>query len=773
MGAQGLAIALVLGCGVMVLVLMTGTQRALTETRDAYYERHRFAEVFATATRAPLGLMERIRAIDGVALAEPRVTLDVTLDLEGLPEPATARVLSLPEAGLPILNLPVLRRGRLPDPLRPEEVLISEPFAEANGLQPGDDFGAILNGQWRRLTVAGHVLSPEFVYTLAPGTLMPDDRRFGLIWMNGDAAAAAADLDGAFNEVTLTLARGASEAAVIAALDRLLAPYGGSGAHGRDRQVSHAFLSSELEQLRAMAVILPPIFLAVSAFLVNMVLARLIALERAQIGLLKAIGYPTSVLAAHYLKLALGIGLAGVLIGWAAGGWLGQALTRLYGDYFRFPFLIFVPGGGAFALSGLLGLGAVALGALRPVLAAARLPPAVAMAPPAPPLFRQGWFDRLGRAAGLRQTTMMILRALLRWPGRAALTLAGLAAAVAVLVASFFTFDATDLMVEELFGRANRQDVTLTLTEARNASVVQDAAHLPGVLRAEGSFGLPVRLHHGPRSRVVALRAAAPKVRLARLVDDRGRVVEVPGEGLVVPRSLADLLRISPGDRVTLELLARPRESWEVPVAAVIGQTMGQDVHMAEAALFARLRQVPQVDRIDLAVDPAAMPDLLAQVKQVPAVAGFVLWTTARQQFEETLSRNVRIMTAIYTLLGVLIAVGVVYNAARIRLSERAQELASLRVLGFSRAEVGYVLVGELMLLAVLAIPPGWLCGYGLAALMAQGFSTDVVSLPLVIERRTYALAALIVLASALGSAFAVRRRLDRMDLVAALKARE
>ncbi len=771
--AQTLAIGLVLACGVMVLVLANGTQQSLTETRAAYYERYRFADVFATATRAPRGLMEEIARIEGVAMAEGRLTLSAILDLEGMVEPASALVLSLPESGAPRLNLPLLRAGRLPNPLRPDEVALAEPFANANDLAPGDSFRAILNGQMRSLTVTGHVLSPEFIYTIGPGAMMPDDRRYGIIWMNEAAVAAAGDLDGAFNDLSLRLARGANEAAVIAALDRILAPYGGTGAHGRNQQTSHAFLQSELDQLAAMAVVLPPIFLIVSAFLVNMVLGRLISLERQQIGLFKALGYTTRAIAAHYLKLSIGIGVVGILLGWVAGSWFGQKMTELYGEFFRFPWLIYVPDPWIYAFSGLLGTATVVLGALKAVLAAVRLTPAVAMSPPAPPLFRRGLIDRIGGLLRLRQTTMMILRSITRWPGRAAITLFGVVASVSVLIASFFTFDAMDLMVDEMFYRSNRQHVTLMLAGPRTAAAVQDASALPGVLVSEGAFAVPVRLHAGHMTRLTALQARAPEAQLARLLDDAGNVVALPENGLVLPRGLADDLGVSPGDIVRIELLVPPRETWEIPVAAVIRQTIGQDVHMAAPALFRLMRQAPQVNHLHLLIDTEALPALHQQVKTTPAIAGLVLWTEVRTNFEATVNETILTSTLIYSVLGMLITIGVIYNAARIQLSERAHELASLRVLGFTRAEVGYVLVGELMLLTVLAVPIGWLAGYGFAALIARGFSTDIVSLPLVVERGTYALATLIVLLTALTAALLVRRRLDRVDIVSALKAKE
>lgn len=771
--AQSLAIALVLACGVMVLVMANGTLRSLTETRAAYYERHRFADVFAAATRVPLAVLDDVARLPGVARAEGRIVAAAVLDIEGMAEPATARILSLPQVGAPRLNLPLLRAGRLPDPLRPDEAALAEPFARANGLHPGARLRITLNGQRRELLVTGHVLSPEFIYTIAPGALMPDDRHFGLIWMNEVALAAATDLDGAVNDVTLALARGAEPEPVIAGLDRLLAPYGGTGAHGRDRQVSHAFLDSELQQLAAMALILPPVFLIVSAFLVNMVLGRLIALERSQIGLLKAVGYSASAIGWHYLRMSFGIAVLGVGLGWAAGWWLGQWMTGMYSEFFRLPWLIYRPGAGAMAVSGALGVAAVVLGALRAVWGSVRLPPAVAMSPPAPPVFRRGWADRIGRSLRLRQTTMMILRSILRWPGRAAVTFFGVSASVAVLVASFFTFDAMDLMLDELFVQSNRQDVTLALADARPEYAVTAALSLPGVRRAEGALALPVRLVSGSASYLTALQARPEGATLTRLIDDSGRPVAMPQSGLVVPERLAALLGVAEGGRLRVELLAPPHDAWDVPVVAVVRQTFGQEVHMAAPEVARLMRRAPQVNHIHLLVDAAAVPALHAAIKGTPAVAGMTLWTDVRAQFDETINENLTTMTIVFSLLGGLIAVGVVYNAARIQLSERAHELASLRVLGFSRFEVGYVLVGELMLLTALAIPFGWVAGYGFAALMAEGFSTDVVSLPLVISRRTYAVAGVLVFVAALGAALVVRRRLDRVDLVSALKQKE
>jgi putative ABC transport system permease protein len=770
--AQTLAIALVLGCGIMVMVGAQGTLRTLEGTQAAYYERHRFADVFATMTRAPAPIIDEVAQIDGVAQAEGRIVLSAVLDIDGMEEPATARILSVPPDGA-VLNVPLLRRGRMPHPDRPDEVAINEAFGEENALVPGSRFRGVLNGQMRVLEVTGWVLSPEFIYTIAPGGIMPDNRRFGLIWMNETAAAAVQDMTGAINDISLRLARGADVRAVIDRLDTLLDRYGGTGAHDRERQMSHSFLNGEMQQLGVMSTYMPPIFLIVAAFLVNMVLGRLIAMERAQIGLLKAVGYGTGEIAWHYLKLAMLIGVIGILVGWGFGWWIAQAMISLYGDFFKFPFILRDPGWGALVLSAVLGLATVVFGGVRAVWASVRLPPAEAMSPPAPPSFSRGGVDRVLGALRLQQTTMMIFRSIIRWPGRAAITLFGVSASVAVLVMSYFMFDAVSLIAENVFDRSNRQQVTLALSHAAPQSAVLDAMTLPGVRQAEGGFAMPVRLVNGHRHRLSALSAHFAGSDLVRLIDDSGAVVALPAEGVVLPDMLARALGIAAGDMLRMEMLAPPREVLDVPVAAVIHQGMGQEVHIAAPALFAAMRVAPQVNQIHLMVEADAMQALNAQIKVTPAVAGLADWAEVRRQFDATLSENLLTMVGIYTLIGVLIAIGVVYNAARIQLSERSYELASLRVLGFTRGEVAFVLVGEMMLLTLLAIPIGWVLGYWLAAGLVGAMSTDMIQIPFVVTKRTYALAAVAVFLASLASVLMVRRRLDKVDLAMALKARD
>lgn len=771
--AQGLAIALVLACGVAILLTTYGMYGALEDTRAAYYDRNRFADIFADANRVPRSVMQDIRAIEGVRAAEARVVEHVILDMPGRVQTVTGRILSLPDDGDIRLNVPLVQRGRLPDPASPDEVAVNAPFAAAHGLRPGETFTANLNGRHRELTLTGTLLSPEFIYTIGPGALLPDNESFGVLWMSERALAAAFDMEGAFNNVTVKLAPTAREEPVLDRLDDILAPYGGLGAYARDKQVSHSFVDSEIKQLRTTAMILPPVFFGVTAFLVSMVIGRIITLERAEIGLLKAIGYGRFEICLHYLMLAGLIALMGILLGWGGGSWLSRALARLYAQFFDFPYLVYRVAYDAYAVSGVLALLSASLGAVRGALRAARLPPAVAMAPPSPPRFRRTVIDRILARLRPSQPVIMILRSLMRWPLRSALTSFGLSLAVAVLVASSFFSDALDKLVDTTFHQSNRQDAMLLFSPDIPETALADVEALPGVLKAEGHYYQAAVLRNGHREKDTPIEARRQGTDLARIVDGAGRVVNAPDDGILLSHRLARQLAARPGDLIEVEFMGGRNEKHAIRVAGLVTQYLGLGAYMDIGTLNRLLRQAPRVTTANLMLDERYLPDLHRALKNTPELSGLVLLGEMRRSFEETIRENVVIMTSVYMMIAVLITFGVAYNGARIQLSERARELASLRILGFTRAEVSFILVGETMLLALLAQPLGWMIGAVIAKALAAGSTSDLYEVPFVLEPSGLAMASLIVLAAALFSALIVRRRLDRLDLVQVMKTRE
>jgi len=771
--AQVLAIALVIASGAALLIMALTTIEALEETTAAYYERTRFADVFAQAKRAPEHLGRDIAEIPGVRLVETRIVEGAILDMPGFAEPVVAQLLSLPERGPELLNALVIRSGRLTDPARPNEVVVSEPFAEAHDLKPGDSFSAVLRGRKRTLQVVGTALSPEFVYAIAPGGLMPDDERLGVMWMGHDAVTAAFDLKASFNSVTLGLLPGADEKDVIRRLDGLLAPFGGIGAYGRADQTSNWFLESEIAQQKNMSRIMPTIFLAVAAFLTNMVIARLIETERHEIGLLKAFGYSNLAIGWHYAKMVLVIGTIGILIGSLLGAWLGHWNTELYTKFYRFPFLLYRPGPAGFVIAGAISLGAALAGSLAAVRRAARLPPAEAMLPPSPPIYRRSWASRTALAGALDEPSRMIIRRIIRWPVRAFLASLGLAMSIAVLIMALQWVDAIDALAETAFERGQHQDATVAFNDLLPIHTAGDYKHLPGVLAAEPYRHASARISHGHLVERQGIIGVPPGAILSPVFDvERGRI-DVPPGGLVLSRKLAELLQVSAGDSVGVELLEGRQARLSLPVAQVFETYLGTPAYMDMEELNRLSGDGRVASGLHILVDAPSRTSLLAKLKDIPNVAAVLFRQAAIDTFYQTMGETIFIFVGFFVAFSMTLSVGVTYNSIRIALSERARELATLRVLGFSRWETSYILLGEVGILTWIAIPFGAIVGYGLAWYMTSAFETELYRVPLVLRDATYGKAALIALAATLVCAAFVRRRLDRLDLIAVLKTRE
>lgn len=773
MRAQVAAIGVVVACGVATVVTTRTSYTSLLVSRAAYYERYRFADGFVHLKRAPESVGARLAAIPGVAAAETRLVSAVTLDVPGLAEPATGRLVSVPDRGRPALNDLHLRRGRWLEPGRRDEVIASEAFAAANGLEIGDSIGAVINGRWERLRVVGIGISPEYVYEIGEGGLFPDNRRFGVLWMSREALAPAFDMVGAFNDASLRLEPGAIEAEVIARADRILERYGGLGAYGRSDQVSARFLSDEIAQNRVSGTVVPAIFLGVAAFLLNIVLGRLVSTEREQIAVLKAFGYGDWAVGWHYLKFALVALLVGAAVGVGVGLRFAALVNVRYAEYYRFPEFIFRLDWTAVGLAVLVTVLAAALGAAGAVRRVVTLPPATAMQPEPPPRFQGGLIERLGLDRFLAVPGRIIARSLERRPMKALLSALGIAFAVAILMVGRFFVDGMLRIADVQFRHVQRENLMVVFNAPRSPAVRYELARLPGVLRVETFRSVPARLRAGHRSRRSAILGLEAGGELRRLVAGDFAVTPLPPEGVVLTAKLGEVLRVGPGDTLTVEVLEGARPVRRVPVAGMVDELLGLSAYMDERALNRLMAEGNTLSGGFLGVDPNAAPPLYARLKRLPGVAGVASRDAALASFEETLAHSIGLMTTILIGFAGALAVAMVYNAARIALSERSRELASLRVLGFSRGEVAVMLLGEQALLAAGGIVLGLGIGYGFCAVLAGLYQWELFRIPLVVSGRTYAFAIAVIVVAVVGAGLVVQRRLNRLDLVAVLKARE
>lgn len=770
---QSLATALVVGAGVALYIMSVGALNSIEATRDAFYDRYRLANVFATAKRAPLAVTPAIAATQGVRAIHARVTGAVILDLPGFDEPVNGLVHSLPERRDSALNSVHLVRGRFPDAGRQREVLVSDGFAKAHGLTSGDTIGALLNGRRQELRVVGTGLSPEHVFTIPPGNLTPDDRRFAVLWLNRETLEGAFDQQGAFNELLLLTDRTTPVESVIQAVDRFLAPYGGTGAYARAELMSDKFLRSEMDQLATMARILPPLFMAVAAFLLWVMIGRVIDTDREEIGLLKAFGYRDREIGLHYGQLVVAISLVGVAIGCAAGAWLGRGITGLYAEFYRFPFLIFRVDAADYVAAVGISVASALAGAAGPVRRAVRLSPAVAMEPPAPTLYASRLQAAVARLRWLDEPSRMIVRHVLRWPTRSSLSILGIALAAGLCIASSFNLDAIGRMLDFTFNYAARQDATITFVEPRRENALQDLMRLPGVVAAEPMRAVPVRLRLGLRERREALTGTSPGAALNRLIDDQWRPVPVPPRGLVLTAALAERLGAGRGSRLRVEVLEGRRPILDLPVVDVVRSYYGTAAYIDRAELSRLMQEGPLVSGAYLKVDPAREAELFRAVKQRPMIAGISFRSAVLRNFERQVKENILVFRFYNLSLSVIIVFGVVYNNARLSFSERARELATMRVLGYRRGEVSYILLGELVVLTLVSLPLGTAIGLGFARYIASAFSSDIYTIPFAVSTATVGLALATVLVASIASGLLVRRRVDRLDLIRVLKSRE
>ena len=773
MRGQVLAIAVVIAGGMATLVMSLTTLDTLVDTRDAYYRDYRFADVFVTLKRAPESLREPVEAIPGVQQVETRVVSRANLDIPDFADPAVGILISLPDGRNAELNRLFLRSGRLPEPGRAGETVVNEAFADEHGFRPGDRIGAIINGRRQELEIVGIGLSPEYIYHVAPGDLFPDFARMGMLWMNRTQLEGAFDMDGAFNDLVLTLTRDARSADVIQRLDTLLSPYGGRGALDRGDQLSHRYLELELDQLRTMATVFPAIFLAVAAFLLNVVLTRLIHSQREQMGILKAFGYSNVDVGLHYAQMVLVIIAIGLVMGTVLGLWLGQMLSELYRGFFRFPYLELRLSTRSLAIGTLVTLGAAAGGTFAALWRAARRPPAEAMRPEPAPVFRPTLVERLGLQRLFDQPTRMILRNIERRPVKALLSATGIAFACGIMTIGTFQEGAVGYLIQVQYGQAQRDDLTVTFTEPTSRRALHELAALPGVDHAEPFRDAAVRLSRGTAAYRTGIQGLEPGSRLRRVLDDELRVVTLPPEGLVLNDFLSEHLDARPGDTVWVDFLEGRRERVAVPVTGVVREFTGASAYMDLDALNRLMREGTAISGVWLAVDADARDGIIRALKEVPRVAGVTDRLTAIQNFWDSMANIVLTFSFFSTLLAGSIAFGVVYNSARIALTERARELASLRVLGLTRGEIRYILLGELFLITLVAIPPGFLIGLGLVHLLVGTMDSDLYRVPLFLTPDVYAIAASTILVATALSSTIVARRLNRLDLVQVLKTRE
>ena len=770
---QAAAIALLVACGVSVAVMASSARAALVVAQERYYQETNFADVFATATRAPRALVERLAAIDGVLSVDARAAKAGLMEIAGSPRPATAELIALPDDDRAALNRLVVMEGRLPDPTRADEVVALKTFLDAADLPLGASPSMVIDGRRMTFRIVGSVLSPEFVYVPGSSSTMPDDAHQGMFWAPRIVAERATGLGGSFSTVSLRLAAGASAPAAVAAVDRILAPYGGRPAVLRADQVSNKFQTDRIDRFRIIAMVMPPVFLVVAAALVHLVLGRMVDAEREQIGLLKAFGYTNSQVAVGYLEMAAIIGLAGVAAGGIAGDWVAALITTAIGAFMRFPRLDAQFSWAAFGVAGACSIGAAVSGSLLAVERAVRLSPAVAMQPLAPAVFRRGLLERWSWWAALDQPTRIIIRNLERFPLRAALTSAGLGVSLTLLVGSQFMYGSLDAIVDQAYFQARRWTEQVSFANALDGHALVEIGRIPGVVEAEPVRSVAAVVTAGGQTVRAGLMGLDADSTLARPLSAAGDRVPFVGRGLVLSDAVADRLGVRPGDWVDLQITDGRRPEVRLPVTGIAREYAGRIIFMARSALNDVMSDGNAITSTNVLLASDAAPAFYRAIERMPGVVGVSSREDTISQWRVTVAKTMTVEMSFFLGFAGAIAFGIAYNMGRVALAERARAHPTFRVLGFDQKQCLYILLGELLFLALAAAPIGVLGGVGLAHTLAAAFAQQDLKLPMVIQSSGYGMSFAMYLIALLVAAIPVARRIWTLDLVRVLKTRE
>lgn len=770
---QVLTIALVICSGMSVLISSVSTYQSLKHAQSKFYSDYHFADIFASLKLAPDYLATRISDIPGVSQVDTRIVKDVILDLPWLKEPSMGRFISLPDNGESILNKLYLKQGRWLEPTRKNEVLVNESFAQANRIKPGDYVVALLNGHRETLKVVGIVLSPEYVYAIRGEDLLPDNKHFGLFWMSRTALAAAFGMQQSFNDISLTLAPGASENLIRKTLEQIFYSYGLSVTYTRRDQISDRFVTNEIEQQRIIATYIPPIFLIVAAFLLNLVTGRLVNNQREQIAVLKAMGFNNTPIAIYYFKMVLVIVLLGATFGIVLGAWFGNLMTALYAEYFRFPefkcYFSFLSA----VISILVSFIAAGSGAMRAVYQIVKLAPAVAMRPPTPQTYKILQIEKFSFLANLSASAKMFYRYILRHLLRTIITSIGVALAMAIVILGLFWQDAIRFLINIQFLKSQQEDATVTFIQPLQNNVLIELKNLPGVINSEGYRVVPVKINSQHYTEQTSLFGIPEDATLKVLLDQNLKAIQIPAHALIISEGLAERLHAKIGDDIHIEILEGNRAKTVLNIQGIVKDYVGMFAYTNIIVVNKLLDEDKLINIAAITIDPKYIDLFYKEIKKIPKVSTITFKRSIIKTFEETFAKHILVFTSILASFAIVIAVSVVYNNARITLTERAWELATLRVLGFTNYEVSIILFYNIIFEMILAIPFGIIIGYGLAWSILQLMQTDWFKIPFVIEVSTYAISILVVLFSSLISFFIIQKQVKQFNLTSVLKVTE
>ena len=732
------AVILIVALGVGCLVGMMGTSLNLQLARDAYYGQCRMADFWVDLKKMPVTELDVLDDLKGISEMRARIAFQVIVDLEGVEEPLSGTLLTLPAEPSPVINNILIQSGTYFTSRRQDEVIVSEAFARARGIRDGDTIHLIMNGQRKALFVVGTAMSSEFVYMMPPGSITPEPSRFGVFYVKRGFGEDALGFHGACNSLVGRLSRKARQDTqpLFDDLRHRLKPYGLFAITPLRLQASNLYLSGELTGLATISFFIPTIFLLVAIFVLNVLMSRLAQQQRTIVGTLKALGYGNRKIFFHFIQFGLFVGVGGALLGCLLGYWIADSLTIQYRMFFAFPQLDnrFYPGLNLVALVIALVFGVI--GTLKGIQTVLHLSPAEAMRPPAPPgggaVFLEAWTGIWQR---LEFRWQIVLRNLIRNKGRTLTGIFSAAMGAALVLITFGTLDSMQYMLDFRFDRVDHADHALTLRNDRGGGALYEAGELPGIQAAEPILNVPCHFQNGNHRKKGMIQGLVRGARLTEPSSVSGARVAVPETGLLMARRLGKELGLSPGDRVRVTPTQGQQQPVDLPVAGFIDSLFGLCVYADYDYLNRQISEAGAVSALQLKglPTPVEMRRFLRRIKSWPDLADYAETSFQKQVMQNAFVNQMGQMVYPLILFGAVIFFGAILNGSLISIIERAREIATFRVLGYQPGEISAIFLRENMIQygigALLGLPLGW---WLLWAINSQ-YTNDMYSVPTIV----------------------------------------
>jgi putative ABC transport system permease protein len=770
-----LACVLVIALGIMSFNAFRMAVDNLETARDKFYQSCRFADGFATVKQMPAERLSRLEEIPGIDQVQGHLRQDVTVYMPEWGQNLTLRMVAFEPGDAMGLNQVLQSQG--PGVAEgSDEILLGVGFAKAHGLQAGDSLDIIYQGQKHSLTMAGTGQSPEFIYLVPDsGAMFSDAARFDVAFMDREALEDLTGHKGLVNEVAFTLRPGVDFDQVKNQVEEILSPYDLYSLVSAEDQISNFMLAQEIKGVNATSNSIPAIFIAIAAFILYLMLRRMVEQQRVQIGTMKAVGYGNAQIIIHYSLYGAFIGVSGAVLGSLTGILVSGAMTEMYKLYFNLPDLInrvsFRYGLLSLAFAAIPCFGAAFLGA-RSVL---RLEPSQAMQPATPKRTRRLLIERVKAVwEPLGMMGRMALRNLFRNPGRSLFTLLGTSLAFALMWFIFSYNLLIDLMIMNQLEMAQRYDFKVTLAQPAPARELADSLmRLEGADTAEPMMYAAVTLRQGPYSEETSITGLPEHSELYKILDKGEKIMALPPEGLVLSKSLADKLHTKAGQLIYLEspYLSEPVQIY---VTEVVEQYFGMENFMPLERLgqLLGIGDSASAAMIRTSGDRGTVDRLEEKLLLAKGVAGVENKSAMKKMYEDLMAPMNSIIFSM-TLVGVFTAFAVIYSTGTVSLSERQREISSSKVLGMTDGEIMTLLIMENGILSLLGGLLGVPLTKAMMLMMQRQFATELYSLPARLDPvgLVYSLVSLGV--ALVLSMLAMMRRVRRLDLVVVLKTRE